>query len=81
MPCCGHGGAPALHAVSCCRPQASAPLPQTAQGVTPAPALLSAPAALSVQTVPAPRVAEPVPVPPPLHEGVGLYTLNSTFLI
>lgn len=84
MPCCASGGGVAsVHAASCCRTHAAAPLAQPAQAVAPsvAPAVLPAPAALPSEPVPALRIAELPPVPPPLHEGVGLYTLNATFLI
>ena len=84
MPCCASGGAPAVHAASCCRPPAAAPSSQPAQGVTPeaaVPAVVSAPLHLSPRPAPVPRTPELPPAPPPLHEGIGLYTLNATFLI
>jgi hypothetical protein len=85
MSCCGSGGAPSLHPVSCCQPQVSERLAPPARAITaPAvPAVLSAPADSPSQPVPAPHVAElPSPGGPLLlHEGVGLYTLNATFLI
>ena len=85
MPCCGSGGAPSLHPVSCCRPQLSERMAPPARAITaPAvPAVLAAPADFPAQPVPAPRAAEaPTPGGPPLlHEGVGLYTLNAAFLI
>jgi len=88
MPCCGSGGgANSLRDASCCRLQASAPLSPLSQPVrvvTPPPtaAVLSAPADLPSEPVPAPRTVElPPALPPPLHEGIGLYTLNATFLI
>jgi hypothetical protein len=84
MPCCGSGGAPSLHPVSCCQPQVSERLAPPAPAITPpaAPAVLPAPAdPLSAQPAPAPRTAELPLAPPPLHEGIGLYTLNATFLI
>lgn len=85
MPCCGSGGAPSLHGVSCCPPQVSERLAPPARAITPpaAPAVFAAPADLPAQPVPAPRAAElPSPGGPLLlHEGVGLYTLNATFLI
>src|SRR5437764_3920378 len=83
MPCCGSGGAPSLHAVSCCQPQASAPVSPPSQGLTPptAPAALAAPAPADLPSQPAaaPQPAELPPAPPPLHEGIGLYTLNAAF--
>lgn len=84
MFCCGSGGAPALRAASCCQSQVSALLAPPARAIAPpvAPAVLSAPAALPSQPAPAPRAAElPPPGPPLLHEGIGLYTLHSVFLI
>ncbi|HEX6864740.1 MAG TPA: hypothetical protein VF414_18055, partial [Thermoanaerobaculia bacterium] len=68
--CCGHGESATPPAV----PQASA---APVQSVAPAslPALPVRPAALLVAAFHAPGE------PPPLHEGVGLYTLHAAFLI
>jgi hypothetical protein len=83
--CCRpHGGAPAVGAASCCEAlRATSPV-ETSRAVAP-----SSPAAFSPAPpaeLPEVQVAsEPIPEvplsPPPLHEGIGLYTLHAAFLI
>ncbi|MFL6234890.1 MAG: hypothetical protein ACJ76N_17280, partial [Thermoanaerobaculia bacterium] len=84
MPCCQSSGAPTIKAPSCCETvRTLAPVP-AARAVEPS---ASAPVALAASlALPAEPLAErplfaPPPAPPLLHEGVGLYTLNSVFLI
>jgi hypothetical protein len=85
MPCChpATGSASVVRAASCCPAVEAAPT-EPSQGINlpaAAPLTLTAPLALPAE----PRVERPVPeppaVPPPLHEGIGLYTLHSVFLI
>ena len=84
-PCCPEDNAsPTVRNASCCGFRAAVPA-ETSRAVvlSPAPAVAQAPAApvtLCDQTAAA-RVAMPPPDPPPLHAGIGLYTLHSVFLI
>ena len=82
-PCCRPGAAPAMRGASCCETlEAAAPV-RPAPAVAPAPAVSLSPAA-PVELPFAPAAAAPLaalPDPPPLHEGIGLYTLYATFLI
>ena len=79
-PCCG--GKEVAPTGDCCgRIQATAPATATP---TPAPAPLCAPISPDALAEPAQPDAAPVrlpPVPPPLHAGVGLFTLHAVFLI
>jgi hypothetical protein len=82
-PCCRPGAAPAMRGASCCETlEAAAPVPAS-RAVAPAPAVSlapSAPVALPIE----PAASDPpaaLPDPPPLHEGIGLYTLHAAFLI
>jgi len=84
MPCCQSSGAPTVKAPSCCETlKTPAPVPAS-RAVEPA---ASAPVAVAVPVaLPAKPLAErplwaPHSSPPLLHEGVGLYTLHSVFLI
>jgi hypothetical protein len=83
MPCCQASGAPAVKAPPCCETfKTPAPVPAS-RVVEPfaAPVALAVPLALPVE----PRAERPLWAPHPpaplLHEGVGLYTLHSVFLI
>jgi len=83
--CCRpQGAAPAVRAASCCETvQAAAPA-ETSRGIRPpAPMFLAlaAPLALPSEPLAEPRASGPPASPPPLYEGIGLYTLNATFLI
>ncbi|MFL6259827.1 MAG: hypothetical protein ACJ76Y_08970 [Thermoanaerobaculia bacterium] len=84
MPCCQSSGAPMLKAPPCCGTvKAPAPVPAS-RAVEPsvvAPAALAAPLALAVEPLAERPLWAPHPWPPLLHEGVGLYTLHSVFLI
>ncbi|PYQ61282.1 MAG: hypothetical protein DMF53_15360 [Acidobacteria bacterium] len=86
MPCCGsRGDTASVRTVSCCRDQASVPSEPSravAPAAAPVPAVAATQADFSAAPVSPLRTAELPPVPPPLrHEGIGLYTLNSVFLI
>lgn len=82
-PCCLPPAAPMVGAPSCCPAmQAAAPEEALPATVPPAPTVLIATAAVELPAETAARVApEPLPDFPPLHEGIGLYTLHATFLI
>jgi hypothetical protein len=84
MPCCQSSGAPAVKATSCCETvKTLAPVP-AARAIEPsasAPVALAAPLALPAEPLAERPLWAPHPSPPLLHEGVGLYTLNSVFLI
>jgi len=83
--CCRpHGGAPAVGAASCCEALRAASPVETSRAVAPsAPAVFSPapPAELPDVQVAVEPIAEPVSNPPPLHDGIGLYTLHAAFLI
>ncbi len=81
-PCCRPGAVPMVGAPSCCPALRAAPPEEALPAVPPVPAALVATAAVELpgETV-AELAPEPLPDPPPLHEGVGLYTLHATFLI
>lgn len=79
-PCCG--GKEVAPTGSCCG-RISAAAPATATP-TPAPAPLCASISPGTPAEPVQQDAAPVrlpPLPPPLHAGVGLYTLHAVFLI
>jgi hypothetical protein len=86
MPCCHPGdGTLTVQARSCCEtvksstPSAASPAIRPASS---APAIaLAEPLALAAEPLTAPPLPVPPPGPPLLHEGVGLYTLHSVFLI
>jgi hypothetical protein len=84
MPCCQSSGTPMLKAPPCCgtvKTPAPVPASRVVEPSTPAPVALAAPLGLAAE----PRAERPLfaphPSPPLLHEGVGLYTLHSVFLI
>lgn len=84
-PCCPQDNAsPAVRSASCCDFRSAVPA-ETSRAVvlSPVPAAAQAPAAPAVvcEELVGLRVAAPAPSPPPLHEGIGLYTLHSVFLI
>ena len=82
-PCCRPPAVPMVGAPSCCPTmQAAAPEEALPATVPPAPPVLMVTAAveLSGQTISG-VASEPLPNPPPLHQGLGLYTLHATFLI
>lgn len=86
MPCCHPaGGTPTIKAPSCCEALKSAMPAEAARAVRPAPsapaATVTAVLALPAEPLTARPLAPPPPGPPLLHEGVGLYTLHSVFLI
>ena len=84
MSCCHASTAPTIKAPSCCEAlKALAPI-QASRAVKPdasAPVALAAPLAIPAEPLAARPLWAPPPAPPLLHEGVGLYTLNSVFLI
>jgi hypothetical protein len=82
-PCCRpHGAAPAVRSASCCETVRTVPAQAPRAAVPPA-AVAFIPA-VPVELPGAP-VAEPIaeqsPNPPPLFQGIGLYTLHAAFLI
>lgn len=85
MSCCRSGDSPAIKAPSCCeslKPLAPLPASRAVAPSSPTAVILAAAApdlpGEPMTAVPAP---EPPPSPPLLHEGIGLYTLHSVFLI
>src|SRR5262245_12888347 len=83
--CCLSGGAaPAVRTASCCETLRTAAPVETSRAVAPAVAMALSPAPPAVLPV-APVLSAPLaelPLsPPPLHEGIGLYTLHAAFLI
>lgn len=84
MPCCHPAAVPSVRAASCCETvQAAAPTAASpALGpLSPAAFALAAPLALPTEPLIERPAPEPPAGPPPRHEGVGLYTLHSVFLI
>lgn len=84
MPCCQSSGAPTVKAPSCCetfKTPAPVPVPRAVQPSASAPVALAAPLALPAEPLAAPPLWASPSAPPLLHEGVGLYTLHSVFLI
>jgi hypothetical protein len=84
MPCCQSSGAPTVKAPSCCetvKTPAPAPVSRTVEPSVFAPVPLAAPAALALEPLAERPLRALHPAPPLLHEGVGLYTLHSVFLI
>jgi len=84
MSCCHSSAAPMVKAPPCCgtvKTPAPVPASRVVEPFVAAPVALAAPLGLAVE----PRVERPLqmshPSPPLLHEGVGLYTLHSVFLI
>ena len=84
MPCCQSSGAPMVKAPPCCETfKTPAPVPAS-RAVEPsvsAPVAMAAPVVLPAEPLAARSLRVPHPSPPLLHEGVGLYTLHSVFLI
>jgi hypothetical protein len=83
-PCCRPSAVPMVGAPSCCPTmQAAAPEEALPATVPPTPPVLMATAAveLPAEEMVAELAPEPLPNPPPLHQGLGLYTLHATFLI
>lgn len=81
--CCPQSAALAVRAASCCE-TVQAAAAETSRAIRPpAPVLLAlaAPLALPSEPLAEPRAVEPPASPPPLHEGIGLYTLHAAFLI
>lgn len=83
--CCHPAAVPTLRAGSCCDTvQAAAPT-EAAPAVGPLSPTAFVLALIAPLALPAEPLAEqpdlPPAGPPPLHEGIGLYTLNSVFLI
>lgn len=81
--CCRpHGAAPAVRAASCCETLRAVPA-ETPRAAVPSAAVAFVPA-VPVE-LPGEPIAESIaaqpPNPPPLHEGIGLYTLHAAFLI
>jgi len=84
MPCCQSSGAPTVKAPSCCetlKTPAPAPVSRAIEPASSAPVALAAPLALPAEPQAERPLWAPPPAPPLLHEGVGLYTLHSVFLI
>jgi len=85
LPCCRtHSAAPAMRAASCCETLKAGASAETSRAVRPPASVLFVlvtPLALLAEPVSPPTVAALVSEPPPLHEGIGLYTLHATFLI
>jgi len=84
MPCCQSSGSPTVKAAPCCetvKTPAPALAPRAVEPTASAPVALIAPLALPAEPLPERPLPAPPPAPPLLHEGVGLYTLNSVFLI
>ena len=82
-PCCRPPAVPMVGDPSCCPAmQAASPEEALPSTVPPVPTALTATAAVELPGETLAGVApEPIPNPPPLHEGLGLYTLHATFLI
>jgi len=84
MPCCQSSATPMVKAPPCCGTvKTPAPVPAS-RAVEPsafAPVALAVPIALPVEPLAERPFWAPHPSPPLLHEGVGLYTLHSVFLI
>jgi hypothetical protein len=85
LPCCRPSGpAPVLRTASCCEALAAAAPIDTSQAVRPPLSVFLAaavPVSTSSQAVFEPPINELPSTPPLLYEGIGLYTLNATFLI
>jgi len=84
MPCCQSSGAPAVREPSCCetvKTPAPVPASRAVEPAVSAPVAVAAPVALAAKPLAERPLWAPHPLPPLLHEGVGLYTLNSVFLI
>lgn len=84
MPCCQSSGAPTVKAPSCCeavKTLAPAPASRAIEPSASAPVALAAPLSLPAEPLADPPLFAPPPVPPLLHEGIGLYTLHAVFLI
>ncbi|HEV8581457.1 MAG TPA: hypothetical protein VGX68_20525 [Thermoanaerobaculia bacterium] len=82
--CCRpHGAAPAVRTASCCQTLKATPA-ETPGAAVPSTVVAFVPA-VPVELPGEQPVAEPVAEqpadPPPLHEGIGLYTLHAAFLI
>lgn len=82
-PCCRPDTVRTIGAASCC-PTLQAARPEEApRAITPPAPVV--PAAIPPVELPGEAVVQPAPKPllgpPPLHEGIGLYTLHAAFLI
>ena len=83
MSCCHPSAAPTVKAPPCCgtvKTPAPVPAYRATEPSASAPVELAAPLALPAEPL-AERPLWAPPAPPLLHEGVGLYTLHSVFLI
>jgi hypothetical protein len=84
MPCCQSSGVPTVKAPPCCetfKTPAPVPVSRAVEPSVTAPVATAAPVALAVEPLAERSLRAPHPPAPLLHEGVGLYTLNSVFLI
>ena len=84
MSCCHPSAAPTVKAPPCCGTVKTLTPVQAARAVEPpvsAPIALAAPLALPAEPLAERPLWAPPSAPPLLHEGVGLYTLHSVFLI
>jgi hypothetical protein len=84
-PCCPQNGAsPAVRSRGCCSRLQTAVPAETSRAVVPASAIALSPAP-PVELAGAPVAAAPIAdlssSPPPLHPGIGLYTLHAALLI
>lgn len=82
--CLSAGIAPSMRAASCCETLRAAAPVETSRAVAPSPAMAFAPAPpveLPGAAVAAAPITELPLSSPPLHEGIGLYTLHAAFLI
>ncbi len=83
MSCCRTGDSLAIKAPSCCESlKTLAPLPGSRAVASSSPVAVALTALdLPGEPLAAAPTPEPPSAPPLLHEGIGLYTLNSVFLI
>jgi hypothetical protein len=82
--CLSAGIAPSMRTASCCETLRAAAPVETSRAVAPSPAMAFAPAPpveLPGAAVAAAPIADLPLGSPPLHEGIGLYTLHAAFLI
>jgi hypothetical protein len=83
-PCCRpHDAAPAVGAASCCQTLKATPAgtPRAAVPSAPVAFVPAVPVELPGEQPIAKLLVEQPSNPPPLHEGIGLYTLHAAFLI
>src|SRR3982751_2982909 len=84
MPCCQSSATPMVKAPPCCgtvKTPAPVPVSRAVEPFVAAPVALATPLALPAEPLAERPLLAPHPSPPLLHEGVGLYTLHSVFLI